>query len=71
MRHSVRVRAAEIDEWSMRPPHEAADALEDEFNAFGRAIRNLRLPPFLAPQAGRSYHHLYRWADALRLVKLP
>lgn len=71
MRHSVRARAAEIAEWSTRPPDEAADALEEEFDAFGRVVRRLRLPPFLAPQADRSYEHLYRWAEALRLLRLP
>ena len=66
MRHSVRVRAAEIHEWSRRTPEESADLLDDEYSLFGRAVRHLRLPPFLAPQADRSYDHLSRWAEALR-----
>lgn len=68
MRHSVRVRAEEINHWSQLAPGDAADLLETEYEAFGRAIRRLSLPPFLAPQADRSYDHLARWVEALRLV---
>jgi hypothetical protein len=68
MRHSVRVRADEIDEWSSLAPRDAADRLESEHAAFSRTVRSLRLPPFLVQQADRSYDHLPRWVDALRLV---
>jgi hypothetical protein len=70
MRHSVRVRSAEIAAWSGLDPVTAADALEEEHQSFSRTIRGLRLPPFLGPQADRSYDHLPRWAEALRGVKL-
>lgn len=68
MKHSVRARAEEIERWAGMPPDEAADLLESEYEGFGRAIRSLSLPPFLAPQADRSYDHLDRWVRALRMM---
>lgn len=61
MRHSVRVRSDEIDQWSSVAPRDAADRLESEHAAFSRAVGSLRLPPFLVSQADRSYDHLPRW----------
>jgi hypothetical protein len=68
MRHSVRVRAQEIDQWSQLDPGTAADRLEKEHADFRRGINNVRLPPFLSPHADRSYDHMPRWVEALRLV---
>jgi hypothetical protein len=68
MKHSVRARAEEIAQWSGLDPNDAANILEGEHEAFERAIPALRLPPFLRPQAERSYDHLPRWAEALRLA---
>jgi hypothetical protein len=68
MKHSVRARAEEIERWSEFEPEQAADLLETEHEAFGRAILNLNLPPFLAQPAGGSYDHLDRWARALRQI---
>jgi hypothetical protein len=66
MKHSVRARAAEIKSWSGLDPITAADILDDEHAAWDRVVPNLRLPPFLRPQAERSYEHLPRWVEALR-----
>ena len=68
MKHSVRARQEEIDTWSQLDPITAAEVLEDEHAAWERVVPNLRLPPFLRPQAERSYEHLPRWAEALRLA---
>jgi hypothetical protein len=68
MKHSVWARAEEIEQWSRLGTGTAADVLETEYEAFGRAVQGLRLPPFLSNQADRSYDHLIRWAEALRLV---
>jgi hypothetical protein len=68
MKHSVLARAEEIERWGQLQPEVAADLLETEFDAFGRAVEALRLPAFLSGQADRSYDHLIRWVEALRLV---
>lgn len=68
MKHSVRARAEEIEAWSPLEPVAAAELLEAEHAAWERVVPNLRLPPFLRPQAERSYDHLPRWSRALRLA---
>ncbi|MCW3047312.1 MAG: hypothetical protein JWO74_1596 [Solirubrobacterales bacterium] len=68
MKHSVRARAEEIEAWSRLDPITAAELLETEHTAWERVVPNLGLPPFLRPQAERSYEHLLRWAHALRLA---
>jgi hypothetical protein len=50
------------------PTASTADRLEREHADFRRGINNVRLPPFLAPQADRSYDHMPRWVEALRLI---
>lgn len=66
MKHSVRARAEEIEAWSGLDPITAAELLETEHAAWEQVVPDLRLPPFLRPQAERSYEHLLRWAQALR-----
>jgi hypothetical protein len=66
MKHSVRARAEEINTWSGLDPITSAELLEDEHASWERVVPNLRLPPFLRPQAERSYEHLPRWAQGLR-----
>jgi hypothetical protein len=66
MKHSVRARAEEIARWTQFSPATAADLLETEHELFRDAVARLRLPPFLRPQAERSYDHLPRWVEALR-----
>jgi hypothetical protein len=68
MKHSVRARAEEIERWTQFDPATSADLLETEHEAFSRSLTRLRLPPFLRPQAERSYEHLPRWVEALRQV---
>jgi hypothetical protein len=68
MKHSVRARAEEIEAWGQLDCITAAELLEAEHSAWERVVPSLRLPPFLRPQAERSFEHLVRWARALRLA---
>jgi hypothetical protein len=68
MKHSVRVRAAEIEEWASVGPSSAADKLEYEFEFVARAVPLLGLPSFVRSQVERSYEHIPRWVAALRLL---
>lgn len=66
MRHSVRCRALEIQEWSGLDEGTMASRLDAEASAFLDALRNSGLPDLVVARAQRLAEHLPRWSASLR-----
>lgn len=68
MRHSVRVRADEIDSWSHLPTAEVSAWLRRDFQAFSAALPGLVLPRAVMKRAEGLYQHLQSWAVVLEII---
>lgn len=66
MRHSVRCRQAEIENWSRRTPTESAELLDEASTQFISAIERIDVPRMLRKQAEQCYAHLEGWSHVLR-----
>jgi hypothetical protein len=65
MRHSVRVRADEVEEWANVPPGEASIRLAAEQKRFQERLEKAGLMPPLRRQVDRQLDHFARWIGAL------
>lgn len=68
MKHSVRCRAREIDEWAGLEPGEALESLGNDFSEFQDALDDASLPAVFASQVERSGRHMPRWIEALGIA---
>lgn len=65
MRHSVRMRDAEIRTWAEMATSEVVSRLEDDFLDFQQAVANLMAPVGVRKRAESTYVHLAAWAHVL------
>lgn len=65
MRHSVRVRNLEIQEWTTLSTPEAVERLTQDFESFRHAVRALDAPGKVIQRAEGLYPHLSMWARVL------
>ncbi|RKR74750.1 hypothetical protein [Frondihabitans australicus] len=68
MRHSVRVRSAEIAEWTPLATGEASMRLRQDFRDYSQLLPDLALPRAVARRAEGLYVHLESWAWVLDRV---
>lgn len=68
MRHSVRCRAAEIEQWAGLDEEAAADRLDAETRQFRRILHTSGLADLAIQRAELRAHHLATWSDALRII---
>ncbi|MBF4603134.1 hypothetical protein [Curtobacterium sp. VKM Ac-2884] len=68
MRHSVRVRADEIDTWAHLPTLDVCARLREDFRAFSTALPGLALPRAVVKRAEGLYLHLESWAAVLETI---
>lgn len=69
MRHSVRCRQAEIENWSWRSPAESAALLDEASRQFASALEVIDVPRMLRKQAEQCYIHLDGWSRVLREIE--
>lgn len=69
MRHSVRTRDREIDEWSQMTTSDVCEQLRHDCADFQRAVDNLSAPRSVQQRAGGIYPHLKNWASALERIE--
>lgn len=65
MRHSVRCRAAEIDEWSDLGVAAAVERLTDEFGEFRSILHSCGLPDIAVNRIEQRGAHMTRWIESL------
>lgn len=68
MRHSVRCRASEIDQWVGLSLGEAADRLVADRDAFTNVLESSGLPNVIVDKTMRQTLHLEKWIRALRAI---
>jgi hypothetical protein len=66
MKHSVWCRAEEIKRWYPLDAEQAAELLQDEYDALNAQIRSAMLVPRIRSRMEASIEHLPEWAAALR-----
>jgi hypothetical protein len=68
MRHSVRVRAAEIETWTALSTLQACADLRADFQDFSRTLPTLALPRAVVKRAEGLFLHLESWAAVLEAI---
>lgn len=72
MRHSVRVRSAEIEYWTGRTTQDVCAALRYDFEDFRHSLYELPIPRAIRKRSEGIYLHLESWARALeRIDEMP
>ncbi len=65
MRHSVRARHDEVQNWASLSIREMTVLLNAEHSAFSNRLANVNLLPQMTSQVTRQVAHLRTWSDAL------
>ena len=68
MRHSVRCRHAEIEQWSGRDLGDSAEVLKIDADVFRTELSRIDVPRPLRRQAEQCFAHLDGWSDVLTML---
>jgi hypothetical protein len=68
MKHSLRARALEIDDWSTRSAEAACRELDSALDAFRAAVDLFDGPQPFRKRAAELYQHLGLWSQAIRTL---